>query len=192
VKPESWSLIFVFSFFGYVKRDAVDIEMPHSWFLAFGHQKRPRIAAVIVCWVPLLEMKKIQRFFSIPISCISSRIGGCRKQDVDFIGFDGCVGICFGFFASEWDRATGGDWTCGTGTSQEQNGLHPSQSRLCCFRGPFRIQYEQWVEKRIAKIGASQTDQPIIRSQLLEITLIGTPNPFPLHLQSPILLNSKP
>ncbi len=140
----------------------------------------------------LLEMKKIQWFFSIPISCISSRIGGWRKQDVDFVGFDGCVGICFGFFASEWDRATGGDWTCGTGTSQEQNGLHPSQSRLCCFRGPFRIQYEQWVEKRIAKIGASQTDQPIIRSQLLEITLIGTPNPFPLHLQSPILLNSKP
>ncbi|KAH8966206.1 hypothetical protein BDL97_03G012600 [Sphagnum fallax] len=29
------------------------------------------------------------------------------------------------------------------------------------------------VEKRIAKMGASQTDQPIIRSQLLKITLIG-------------------
>jgi len=35
------------------------------------------------------------------------------------------------------------------------------------------------VEKRIAKMGASQTDQPIIRSQLLEITLIGTPKSFP-------------
>ncbi len=98
----------------------------------------------------LLEMKKIQLFFSIPISCISSRIGGWRQQDVDFVGFDGCVGICCGFFASEWDRATGGDWTCGTGTSQEQNRLHPSQSRLCCFRGPFRIQYKQCVQGREA------------------------------------------
>jgi hypothetical protein len=35
------------------------------------------------------------------------------------------------------------------------------------------------VEKRIAKMGASQTDQPIIRSQLLEITLIGTPKSLP-------------
>jgi hypothetical protein len=35
------------------------------------------------------------------------------------------------------------------------------------------------VQKRIAKIGASQADQSIIRSQLLEITLIGTPKSFP-------------
>ncbi len=94
----------------------------------------------------LLETEKIQWFFSIPISCISSRIGGWHKQDVDLVGFDGCVGICCGFFAFEWDRANGGDWTCGTGTSQEQNRLHPSQSCLCCFRGPFRIQCKQCVQ----------------------------------------------
>jgi hypothetical protein len=35
------------------------------------------------------------------------------------------------------------------------------------------------VQKRIAKMGASQADQSIIRSQLLEITLIGTPKSFP-------------
>jgi hypothetical protein len=54
VKTRELDLILVFSFFGYLKRDAVDVEMRHSWFLAFGHQKCPRIAAVIVCWVSFI------------------------------------------------------------------------------------------------------------------------------------------
>jgi len=35
------------------------------------------------------------------------------------------------------------------------------------------------VQKGIAKMGAVQVDQSIIRSQLLEITLIGSPKSFP-------------
>jgi hypothetical protein len=34
-------------------------------------------------------------------------------------------------------------------------------------------------QKRIAKMGAFQVDQSIIKSQLLEITLIGSPKSFP-------------
>jgi len=45
---------FGFNFFGYLKRDAVDVEMCHSWFLAFGHQKCPRIVVVIVCWASFI------------------------------------------------------------------------------------------------------------------------------------------
>jgi hypothetical protein len=37
-----------------MSRDAVDIEMHHAWFLASGHQKCPRIAAVSVFWVPFI------------------------------------------------------------------------------------------------------------------------------------------